>query len=198
MFSQLHTNGKPLAHDTGTEDRLRHGLVQNSTSPLTTFSAESFDRDLDKFWNSSGPSIGGFTESDAKHTLTASILTLQALHLSPSLFREDLEFWFDYATKSLDFCLNRDTYDSVLPLPCYVIFNHRLQLVGLDYILRQYCTAAYFKISYARVLCLTDPTDPCQSIAAEMLSYHEYARPCKRLVDKEWECATSGHNFCTT
>lgn len=182
MFPQLHANGKTLAHDTGMEDRLHHGLVSNSAPVLATMSGKSFDRDLDVFWNSSGPRVGGLLRDDTRHTLTASMLTLRALCLSPSLFRKDLEFWFDYATRTLDFCLDNHTYNWRLRLGCrcpatsdLIMASNLLAWTSYSANIAEASTAEYFKISYALVLCPPDPINSYRIILVKEASYDGYA-----------------------
>jgi len=92
--------------------------AQNSTLTPAIESTERFNVSL-SHWLLHADDISKL--HDMKIALTSATLALRALHLSPSEFRKDLLFWFNYAAAELDSCLNTqgdwrnsyvDRYDS--------------------------------------------------------------------------------------
>ena len=99
------------------------------------------------------PEIGAIT----KTVVMSAALALRALNLSPSEFREDLLFWFKYASLRLDHLLDGGQRLHYLS---HFIWGGVDSLVGstlLGWItysanVSEVSTASYFKISYAQIV----------------------------------------------
>ena len=92
--------------------------------------------------------------TDTKTVVMSAALALRALNLSPSEFREDLLFWFKYASLRLDHLLDEPHYwpEHSLQGINALVGSTLLGWITYSANVSEVSAASYFKISYAQVV----------------------------------------------